>query len=239
MSTAKKLLLVATAVLLLGGNLLLAQDFSAVEKKVQEKVPVEQLQIRSENNKIVLDGRVGLLKDKFEAERIVQKELDKKDVTNNIEVTSGEKSDEDITVDVVAQIKRDAPYNFAFDALNVETHGGLVTLTGKIRNAYLYEIAQEAAMKTKGVRAVNNQIDILPPSANDDRLRANIQRRLRNDDRLFYYFMGAQPSINIIVEGARVTLVGYVDTDADRILAGSLVRQMSGVLSVQNDLKVD
>lgn len=240
MSTVKKLFLVAMGVLLLGGNLLLAQDFSAVQRKVQDKVPVEQFQMRSENNKIVLEGRVGLLKDKVQAEKIVQKEFKKQDVTNNIVVaSSNEKTDGDITVDVVAKIKHDAPYNFAFDALNVETHGGNVTLTGKVRNAYLYDIAQEAAMETEGVRTVNNQIDVLPPSANDDRLRANIQRRLRNDDRLFYYFMGAQPSINIIVEGARVTLIGYVDTDADRILAGSLVRQMSGVLSVQNELKVD
>jgi osmotically-inducible protein OsmY len=51
--------------------------------------------------------------------------------------------------------------------------------------------------------------------------------------------MGAQPSINIIVDHGRVTLQGFVDTESDRVLAGSLIRQMSGVLSVDNQLRVD
>lgn len=240
MRNAKKLFLVGLAILLLSGSqLLVAQDFSAVQKKVQDKVPVEQFQLRSEQDKVVLEGRVGLLKDKVEAGKIVQKEFKKKGLTNNIVVASTGKTDDDISVDVVAQIKRDAPQNFQFDALSVATQGGIVTLSGKVRNAYLVEVAEEAAMKTPGVRAVENHIDMLPPSPNDDRLRVNILNKLRNDDRLFYYFMGAQPSINIIVESSRVTLTGFVDTESDRILAGTLIRQMSGVLSVQNELKVD
>lgn len=240
MRNAKKLFLAGLAILLLSGSqLIMAQDFSAIQKKVQDKVPVEQFQLRSEQDKVVLEGRVGLLKDKVEAGKMVQKEFKKKELTNNIVVASTGKTDDDISVDVVAQIKRDAPQNFQFDALSVATQGGIVTLSGKVRNAYLVEVAEEAAMKTPGVRAVENHIDMLPPSPNDDRLRVNILNKLRNDDRLFYYFMGAQPSINIIVESSRVTLTGFVDTESDRILAGSLIRQMSGVLSVQNELKVD
>ncbi len=150
-----------------------------------------------------------------------------------------EKSDDDITLDVIAQIKRDSPQNFLFDALAVETKGGNVVLTGRVRNAYLFDIAQEAAAKISGVSSVSNQIEVLPPSQSDDRLRQNIYRKLRNDDRLFYYFLGAQPSIHIIVSGSRVTLAGYVDTEGDRIITGTLVRQISGVLSVENLLKVD
>lgn len=216
-----------------------AQDLSEVQKKIQDKVPVEQLEMRSEDNKIVIEGRVPLLKDKVEAAKIAQKAFKKQEVSNNIIVASTDKKDEDITLDVISQIKHDAPQNFSFDTLNVETHGGNVTLTGKVRNAYLYVIAEDAAMKTEGVKAVLNKIDVLPPSLSDDRLRAAVQKKLSNDDRLFYYFMGSTPSITIIVEGSRVTLIGYVDTEADRILAGTLVRQMTGVLSVQNQLVVD
>ena len=231
--------LVALGVLLCGATYAGAQDFSEVQKKIQNKVPVEQLQLRSEDDKIVIEGRVPLLRDKVEAEKIAQKEFKKRELSNNIIVESTERKDEDITLDVVRQIKKDAPQNFSFDTLNVETHGGNVTLTGRVRNAYLHTIAEDAAMKTEGVRSVVNKIDVLPPSLADDRLRAAIHRKLSNDDRLFYYFMGSTPSITIIVEGSRVTLIGYVDTEADRILAGTLVRQMSGVLSVENDLQVD
>ena len=240
MNYVKKAFLVGMMLLSCGFVFADARDFSEVMKKVQDKVTVEQLQLRSEDNKIVLEGRVGLLKDKVAAEKIVQKEFKKQELTNNIIVsTISEKTDEDITLDVITQIQRDAPQRLDFDALGVTTHGGNVTLTGKVRNANLYDVAEEAAMKTEGVRSVDNRIDVLPPSQMDDRLRVNIQNRLRNDDRLFYYFMGAQPSIIIIVEGSRVTLAGNVDTESDRILAGSLVRQMSGVLSVQNLLVVN
>jgi osmotically-inducible protein OsmY len=165
----------------------------------------------------------------------------KSDVVNNIAVIGGNKTDEDIGVDVVAKIRQDSTSygNNVFDALSVQVKDGVVTLTGKVRNAYMYDVAEESAMEVQGVRKVDNRIEILPPSQNDDRLRLAVYRRLKNDDRLFYYFLGARPSINIIVDRGRVTLSGFVDTEGDRILAGSLVRQMTGVLSVENQLKTE
>lgn len=239
MSNVKRYFLMAMSLLLCSGAFASAQGFEDVQKKIQDKVTVEQLQLRSEEDKIVLEGRVGLLKDKVRAGEIAQKQFKKKEVLNSIVVASSEKTDEDITVDVIAQIKHDAPQNLVFDSLSVNTRGGNVTLLGKVRNAYLYVIAEEAAAKISGVRSIDNRIEVLPPSLNDDRLRAGILNKLRNDDRLFYYFLGSQPSITIIVEGSRVTLSGLVDTESDRILAGTLVRQMTGVLSVENNLKVD
>ena len=213
-------------------------SFDEVQRKIQDKVNVDQLQLHAEGDTVVLEGRTKLLKDKIEAEEIARKET-KKEVVNNMIVSSPEKRDDEITVDVIAQIKRDSPQNFVFDSLSAETKNGNVILTGQVRNAYLFDIAEKAAAKISGVKAVTNNIEVLPPSQSDDRLRAAIYRRLRNDDRLFYYFLGAQPSINLIVNGSRVTLAGYVDTESDRVLAGSLVRQIPGVLSVENQLKVD
>lgn len=209
-----------------------------VKRKILEKANIENLQIRVEGESVVLEGRAPLLKDKWEAGKIAKKEL-KKDVKNDIIVADQQRSDEEITLDVVAKIKRSAPQNYVFDSLSVKTVNGHVILMGKVRNANLYDIAAKAAAEVPGVKSVENQIEILAPSAQDDRLRLAIYRRLRNDDRLFYYFMGAQPSINIIVDRGRVTLQGYVDTEVDRMVAGTLVRQMSGVLSVNNELRVD
>jgi osmotically-inducible protein OsmY len=239
MRCVKKIMLTVSA-LLAAGSLVLGADLNEVQNKIHKETNINQLQVRTEDGKVILEGVASSLKDKYEAEKIAKKEM-KSDVVNNIAITGGNKTDEDIGVDVVAKIRQESTSygNNVFDSLNVLVKDGGVTLTGKVRNAYLYDVAEEAAMEVPGVRKVDNKIEILPPSQNDDRLRLAIYRRLKNDDRLFYYFLGARPSLNIIVDRGRVTLTGYVDTEGDRILAGSLVRQMSGVLSVENQLKTD
>lgn len=239
MKCVKKIMLTVSA-LLAAGTLVLGADLNEVQNKIQKEANINQLQVRSEDGKVVLEGVASNLKDKYDAEKIAKKEM-KSDVVNNIAITSGNKTDEDIGVDVVAKIRQDSTSygNNVFDSLSVLVKDQVVTLTGKVRNAYLYDVAEDAAMEVPGVRKVDNKIEILPPSQNDDRLRLAIYNRLKNDDRLFYYFLGARPSLNIIVDRGRVTLTGFVDTEGDRILAGSLVRQMSGVLSVENQLKTD
>jgi osmotically-inducible protein OsmY len=217
----------------------LAADLTEVQNKIRDEANIEQLQLRQESGKVVLQGTASTLKDKYEAEKIAKKGL-KTEVTNNIEVADMQRSDQEITINVIDRIrKKSAASSGVFDNLEVVTKNGEVTIRGKVRNAYLYDNAEEAAMEVAGVRQINNEIEVLAPSSADDRLRLQIYRTLRNDDRLFYYFLGARPSINIIVQSGRVTLNGYVDSEVDRVLAGSLVRQRFGVLSVDNQLKVD
>lgn len=239
MRCVKKIMLTVSALLAVGA-LVFGADLNEVQNKIQKEANINQLQVRSAEGKVTLEGVASSLKDKYEAEKIAKKEL-KSDVVNNIAITGQNRSDEEIGVDVVAKIRQDSTSygNNVFDSLSVQVKDGVVTLTGKVRNAYLFDVAEEAAMEVSGVRKISNNIEILPPSQNDDRLRLAIYRRLRNDDRLFYYFLGARPSINIIVDRGRVTLSGYVDTEGDRILAGSLIRQMTGVLSVENQLKAE
>lgn len=232
-------MLFVVAALLAACSFALAADLTEVQNKISDKANIEQLQLRQEGDKIVLVGTAATLKDKYEAEKVAKKEL-KKDVDNRIEVGGAiQRPDEEITIDVVDRVRKKATTSGVFDNLEVVTKGGVVTIRGKVRNAHLFDVAEEAAIEIPGVRQVVNQIEILPPSQSDDRSRLQIYRILRNDDRLFYYFLGARPSISIIVDRGRVTLSGYVDTEGDRILAGSLVRQVSGVLSVDNQLRVD
>src|SRR5262245_13678323 len=80
-----KRLLMAVFMMALSGVLLAASpNLNEVQQKIQDKVSVDQLQLRSEENKIILEGRVGLLKDKVEAEEIARKQLKKQEVVNNI-----------------------------------------------------------------------------------------------------------------------------------------------------------
>jgi hypothetical protein len=55
-------------------------------------------------------------------------------------------------------------------------------------------------------------------------------------------FPGMQPfgnyPIHVIVRNGRTTLVGLVDNESDRILAGVRARDVSGVFGVENELEV-
>lgn len=234
----KKFTLITAAIMLSLCSYVLGADLNEVQNEIREEANIERLQLRLDGGKATLLGTAATLKDKFEAEKIAKKGL-KQEVDNKIQVADLQRSDEEIMIDVVNKIRKDATTSGVFDNLEVGSKGGVVTIKGKVRNAHLFDVAEEAAMEVPGVQKVNNQVEILPPSQNDERLRLQVFRRLRNDDRLFYYFLGARPSISIIVDRARVTLNGYVDTEGDKILAGSLVRQTVGVLSVDNQLRVD
>ncbi len=126
-----------------------------------------------------------------------------------------------------------------FDNLSYQVNGGAVTLMGQVRNAVLKSEAEDAVKKIEGVQKVNNQIEILPPSPNDDRIRREVARALFNDDRLFPYSMGALPSIHIIVNNGHVSLEGTVNSQGDKNEAGIRANSVPGVFSVQNNLRVE
>lgn len=117
--------------------------------------------------------------------------------------------------------------------------------------------AGRAAKRASGVDEVANQIEVLPPSLTDDRIRSATFYNIYTDDFLSRYAPGGplaardaalefarspgmQPlgaySIHIIVKNARTMLLGIVDNEADKTVAGVRAREVGGVLDVQNGL---
>ena len=126
-----------------------------------------------------------------------------------------------------------------FDNLAFNVNGSTVTLMGQVRNAVLKDEAQRAVKHIEGVEQVNNQIEILPPSPNDDRIRAQVARAIFNDSRLFPYAVQSLPPIHIIVKGGHVNLEGLVRDQGDKNAAGIRANGVPGVFSVQNNLQVE
>jgi hyperosmotically inducible periplasmic protein len=131
------------------------------------------------------------------------------------------------------------PYLTIFDNLAYKVEGDTVTLYGQVRNPVNKEDAQNAVKKIEGVAKVNNQIEVLPPSPSDDRIRRQVARAIFSEDGLFKYSMGALPPIHIIVNGGHVTLEGAVDNQTDKNLAFIRANGVPGVFSVQNNLRVE
>src|SRR5258708_14952314 len=126
-----------------------------------------------------------------------------------------------------------------FDNLQYKVDGSKVTLMGQVQDAILKDSAEKVVKKIEGVESVDNQIEILPPSPNDDRIRRQVARAIFNDDGLFRYSMGSVPPIHIIVKGGHVSLEGVVNNQADKDRAGLRANGVPGVFEVKNNLKVE
>ena len=90
----------------------------------------------------------------------------------------------------------------------------------------------------EGVKSVRNEIETLPLSSFDDRIRLNTYQAIYGYGPLQHYGVGIAASIHIIVKNGNITLAGVVANDADRTLAYVRANGVPGVFSVTNDLQV-
>ena len=125
-----------------------------------------------------------------------------------------------------------------WDNLAYKVEGYKVTLLGQVRNASLKSEAENSVKRIEGVEQVENQIQILPPSPSDDRIRTAVARSIFDSPGLFPYAMESVPPIHIIVQGGNVTLEGVVNNEGDKNMAEMRAKQVPGVFSVTNHLQV-
>jgi hyperosmotically inducible periplasmic protein len=131
------------------------------------------------------------------------------------------------------------PYYGVFDNLAYKVDGNTVTLFGQVTRPTLKSDAEHAVKGIEGVERVNNQIEVLPLSSMDDRIRIAEYRAIFSQPGLDRYAMQAVPPIHIIVNNGRVTLEGVVANEADKNLAGVKANGVSGVFAVNNNLRVE
>jgi osmotically-inducible protein OsmY len=98
--------------------------------------------------------------------------------------------------------------------------------------------AENVVKRVEGVASVENQIEVLPLSQFDDRIRLQTARAIYGYPALQRYALGTQPSIHIIVKNGNVTLLGSVSTDMDKQLAFMRANGVPGVFAVNNQLQI-
>jgi hyperosmotically inducible protein len=131
------------------------------------------------------------------------------------------------------------PYYGLFDNLAFRVDGTTVTLLGQVTRPGLREAAGRVVKEIEGVENVENQIETLPISFNDDRIRLATYRAIFGHAALNRYALQALPSIHIIVKNGNVTLEGVVDSLNDKNIAGLQANSVSGVFSVTNNLRLE
>jgi hyperosmotically inducible periplasmic protein len=122
--------------------------------------------------------------------------------------------------------------------INVDTRGGVVTLTGIVMTQANKEQAERIAMNTEGVTRVINNItvetdgehaDAAGMSASDLAILSKIKTRYVAED-----VIGAK----VEVRDGVVTLTGNVENPQIRVRAENIARATSGVKSVNNMIEV-
>ncbi|MEO7144376.1 MAG: BON domain-containing protein [Bryobacteraceae bacterium] len=131
------------------------------------------------------------------------------------------------------------PYYSVFDELSYRVDGTKVTLFGKVTRPTLKSDAGNVVKRIEGVSAIDNQIEVLPLSPNDDNIRRAVYRAIYSRPGLDRYSLMAVPSIHIIVENGNVTLDGVVGNAGDKTIAGIAANGVSGVFAVTNNLVLE
>ncbi len=130
------------------------------------------------------------------------------------------------------------PYFGVFDNIAFKVNGYEVTLLGQVVRPSLKSDAENAVKRIEGVEKVDNQIEVLPPSNMDDRIRLQLFQAIYRYPALQKYELGVQKPIRIIVKNGHVTLEGVVDSESDKNLAGVRATTVPGTFAVTNNLQV-
>ena len=133
------------------------------------------------------------------------------------------------------------PYYGVYDWLEFEIQGdNTVVLRGQVVRPTTKSEAESRVKDVDGVSRVNNQIEVLPLSPSDDRLRLALYRAIYSfNSPLFRYATQSVPPIHLIVDRGHATLKGVVANKGDAQLAYIRARGVPGLFSVKNELIIE
>ena len=130
------------------------------------------------------------------------------------------------------------PWLSVFDNLEYRVDGNKVIPLGQVVNPVTEDNDVNAVKSIDGVGAVDNQIQVLLLSPTDDQIRQAEYRAIYSFPSLERYASPVNAPIHIIVANGHVTLVGVVDSEADKDAANIVANGVSDVFSVTNNLRV-
>ena len=198
----------------------------------------DNIEVRVENGIVTLTGTVRNIAEKKRAEKEAQRADDVSGVRNELRINTEDRTDRQIAEDLSSEIRSFVFYDI-FDWIEGNIENNVVTLKGSVREPWRKKDYEMLAERVLGVKAVENEIEVLPLSTFDDQLRISIVRRLYGDPRFVRYANRSLPPIHIIVKHGRITLEGVVANRLGRQLAESIVRIGSLAFEVVNHLRVD
>jgi hyperosmotically inducible periplasmic protein len=108
-----------------------------------------------------------------------------------------------------------------FDDVYIQVENGSVHLTGVVNQPFKKADLDKIVRNVAGDNQVQDDIRVLPLSADDERIRLRVARAIYGDVTMTKYAIQPMKPIHIIVENGHVTLTGIVATNFDKQIAGT------------------
>jgi hyperosmotically inducible periplasmic protein len=136
-----------------------------------------------------------------------------------------------------AEVMNKALNKSKFKGVQVEVQNGIVKLTGTVDVFDTKEDADKRVHRVKGVKAVDNEIEVAGPEVPDGQLQQKLVKAIQYD-RVGY---GTTPfnAISVSVQNGVVTLGGHAYGPVDADSAVAVAANTKGVKDVVNDIQVD
>lgn len=115
----------------------------------------------------------------------------------------------------------DLPGYTVFDYVTFRITDDRVVLVGSVLHPEVKQAAEQAIRSMPGVTAVENDIEVLPQSEQDNALRAKVYDRIYRNPQFASYAVQVIPPVHIVVRNGHVTLEGLVNNLSDRFIAQS------------------
>jgi len=214
-----------------------------ITAKIEDKLYHAQVfkhgnvQVSVDNGVATLSGTVDSAGYKLDAERAARK-VDGVTVVDNIAVRA-----DDVTPRQIAeQARKEVVTYYAytiFDNINLQLQDGRLVVSGQVTQPFKKSDIGNFLAHIKGVAELDNNLEVLPTSQYDDRLRMAVARAIYRDPLFVRYADQALPPIHIIVNNGSVTLEGVVANQMDRTKAEADARLAATYFSFTDNLRLD
>ncbi|HET6628890.1 MAG TPA: BON domain-containing protein [Woeseiaceae bacterium] len=119
------------------------------------------------------------------------------------------------------------------ESLTASLDDGVVTLSGVVNNLLTHDRALRSAATVRGVRAIDDAITVQPSEVSDTQLARDLAQALALDPATEYW------EIKALVDDGFVTLLGSVQSLAEKTLATRVAKSVRGVRGVENEIVID
>jgi len=198
----------------------------------------DKVTLNVEDGAATLEGSVDSVWQKERAAKEVSKVDGITRVTNNLTVSAAKGGDDEI-LDQASREIRKYPYYTIFDNVELSAENGRLVLSGQVTQPWRKDEIGRIVARVSGVTEVENDIEVLPLSAYDDQIRYRVARAIYGEPILSRYMIQANPPIHIVVKNGNVTLVGVVNNEADKVLAGNAAQFAATFFKFDNQLRVE
>jgi osmotically-inducible protein OsmY len=188
---------------------------------------------------VTLSGTVSHYGDKLQAEALAHQVPGVHSVRSEISLTTTVADDlelEDRLEDRLRFARADV--GLTFPQIEVEVHGGAVSLTGMVKDTVEHAVALSLVESTDGVFAVRDKLAFDPALQIDDSERVRINKAIYRATQASSSFIAGEVPVRASFSDGSVRLMGAVDDEKTKEELISRVRDIHGIRTINDELVV-